>query len=190
MRSIALVPALFACSSPVVPRPPPAAVPTVAASQPVSPGARISQPREEPPCPAIDYAGLEPDKPVPDTRLIALTEVFPADERRLAGATAPTFDLGLLRFERRAAGPWMGKMHGMGWEGLEAEWVESGLSAPVRAPFKAWLEARKALGEHQRAGYLLGTGGERAPRRARRGWRRRGWRPQAPLHAGSEGERR
>lgn len=109
------------------------------------------------PCPAIDYATLEPAT-TPDTRTIPLTRVFVREEARDQVVTVPApFDLDVTRVRRDGPAPKGGGGIGLGWQGLQASSVASTTSAEVAAPLAAWDAARKELGEHQRGSYLLDT---------------------------------
>lgn len=118
-----------------------------------------STPRPEPaaPCPAIDYAALEPTPQV-DARTIELTRVFQREEARDQVVTVPApFDLDVIHIRRPMPGPKLGGGIGFGWMGLQASWVASTTSPEIEASLATWLAAREALGEHQRGSYLLDT---------------------------------
>ncbi|MCB9569571.1 MAG: hypothetical protein H6710_20540 [Myxococcales bacterium] len=111
-----------------------------------------------PPCPAVDYAALEPAERHPDTRTIALDRVFRREEARpKTAARPPRVDLGVLPPPRH--GPYMkgGGGFGLGWQGLEARWVAGALRPEIEAPFAAWLAVRERYLEHMRGAYLLDT---------------------------------
>src|SRR5262249_35026734 len=112
---------------------------------------------EAPPCPPVELAELE-RRPAADTRVIALSEIFPREETRVAGSRVAVVDLGRLPFPRhpRSRDP-LGRLgSGLGWEELDARWVEGQLSAGVVASFQAWFAERGAVSESQRRAYLLG----------------------------------
>jgi hypothetical protein len=148
-RSIVLVALALACAPSAGRRTsPPGASGSAAAPKPDSTG----------PCPAIDYAALEPATRHPDSRTIELTRVFQREEARATVVTVPApFDLDVMRVGRPAPGPKLGGGIGLGWMGLEASWVASVTSPEVEAPLASWLAEREALGEHQRGSYLLDT---------------------------------
>jgi hypothetical protein len=121
-------------------------------------GAVAAKAQPERPCPAIDYAALEPEPRHPDARSLALTRVLQREEARAEVVAVPVpFELEVVRVGRPAPPPKLGGGIGLGWMGLEASWVESTTSPEVEAPLAAWLAARATLGEHQRGSYLLDT---------------------------------
>lgn len=118
-----------------------------------------STPRPEPaaPCPAIDYAALEPTPQV-DARTIELTRVFQREEARDQVVTVPApLDLDVMHIRRPMPGSQLGGGIGLGWMSLQASWVASATSPEIEASLATWLAAREALGEHQRGSYLLDT---------------------------------
>jgi hypothetical protein len=121
------------------------------------PGALAPKPTVAP-CPATDYAALEPSKQHPDSRTIALDRVFEREEARDAIVVVPTpLDIGVMRVAR-AAPPRPHERHrSMGWLELQVSWVSSTVSPEVTAPLVAWEAARKRFVEHLRGSSLLDT---------------------------------
>lgn len=145
VRSLALFLSLAACRPGVRASdgPPVGQVPDVTVEQ-------RSQP--VPPCPVFTLAELEPAKATADPRTVELaTLVAPP-----AARTGPVAIVGLgvvwVGYATPDKGGWG---FGMGWHGLEARWVEAGVSSAIDPAFRAWLAARDALSDEQRRAYLL-----------------------------------
>lgn len=123
-------------------------------SSPGTTGA-TTQAAPDAPCPAIDYAALEPT-PQADARTLALTRVFQREEARDMVVSVPTpFDLDVMQVRRSPPAPKLGGGLGMGWQGLEASWIASATGPELEAPLSTWLAARDVLFAHQRGSYLL-----------------------------------
>jgi hypothetical protein len=76
----------------------------------------------------------------------------------VAGAPVAVVDLGRQPFSRlRQSGvPRWSKGYGLGWQELDARWVDGQLSAGVVASFGAWIAERDASSDPRRLAYLLG----------------------------------
>jgi len=163
VRSLILPLALASCTTvqppvAVVARPPASDRVTTAPSA-KAPASVAGAPSDDPPCPAIDFAALEPVAPEPDARTVALSHVFEAREARPPNAkpkaAVPRFQLDPVHLQRRRPGPSSGWLGGMGWMGLNRAWVDGTIGPEVREPFEAWVAASEGLQASQRAGYLL-----------------------------------
>lgn len=107
-------------------------------------------PQEE--CPVFALAELEPPAPTPDPRTVELSTLIAPPVAR----TGPIVLLALGELVVRPPTPDKGGWgFGMGWHGLEASWVEAGVSPAIGPAFRVWIAARATLSDEQRRSYLL-----------------------------------
>ena len=113
---------------------------------------------EESECPPIDMAQLEPPPPSPDTRMVALSDVFPRDQTRSSRAAPLQIDLGRVPFPRRpeSGDPSCPIGRGMGWPGISPHLFDGELGSDVASALQGWSAAITELGVQQQRAYLLG----------------------------------